>query len=133
PKVDIAITALDIKAHNISNVNDSAKLLPASLVANGLAYNGSFNVNVDFTVFQDDPTFDLTASITNVNMVNLNNFFQAYGNFDLKKGNFGMYTEFAAKNGFFNGYVKPIIKDLDVVQWTKEEGNFKQILWETLI
>jgi len=133
PKVDLEMTELEIKANNLSNVNDSAKLLPASLVANGNVYKGKFNVNVDFTVFQKDPTFDLTASVTNVNLPSLNPFLQAYGNFDVKKGNFGLYTEFAAKNGFFNGYVKPIIKDLDVVQWTKEEGNFKQILWETLI
>ncbi len=44
-----------------------------------------------------------------------------------------MYGEFAAKKGKFGGYVKPVLKDLDVVQWTKAEGDFKQILWETLI
>ena len=29
--------------------------------------------------------------------------------------------------------MKPFLKDLDVVQWNKEEGDFKQILWETLV
>jgi len=56
-----------------------------------------------------------------------------YANFDVKKGIFNMYGEFAAKEGKFGGYVKPFLKDLDIVQWNKEEGNFKQILWETLV
>ena len=36
-------------------------------------------------------------------------------NFDIHKGNFGLYTEMAAKDGKFKRYVKPIIKDLKVV------------------
>jgi hypothetical protein len=65
--------------------------------------------------------------------VQLNDFLRAYGNFDVKKGNFGLYTEFAAKEGTFGGYVKPIVKDLDVVQWNKEEGDLGQILWESIV
>jgi hypothetical protein len=79
------------------------------------------------------PTFDLSAKFTDVNLALLNDVLQAYGNFDVKKGTFSLYTEFAAKNGSFGGYVKPTIKDLDVVQWNKEEGNLGQIIWETLI
>ena len=39
----------------------------------------------------------------------------------------------AARNGKFNGYVKPLITDLDVVEWKKEEGNWLQIAYESLI
>lgn len=133
PKLDLALKELNIVAVNLSNVNDSTKVLPANAKATGKAYEGNFRLKVDFDAFQKTPTFDMSAEITNVNLVLLNDFLRAYGNFDVKKGNFSVYTEFAGKDGGFGGYVKPILKDLDIVQWNKEEGNFKQILWETLI
>lgn len=133
PKVDVALKELAVVANNLSNVNDSTKLLPAHADATGKAYEGDFKLKVDFDALQKTPTFDMSAEITHVNLVLLNDFLRAYGNFDVKKGDFGLYTEFAGKEGGFGGYVKPVLKDLDIVQWTKEEGNFKQILWETLI
>lgn len=134
PKLDVAMKNLFVTADNLSNVNDSSnKVLPAKLVADCEIYGGTFNLNVDFNAFEKQPTFDLNARVKNVNMVLLNDFFRAYGKFDVKKGNFGLYTEFAAKNGAFKGYVKPILKDLDIVQWNKEEGSLKQTLWETVV
>jgi hypothetical protein len=133
PKVDISMKDIEAKATNLTNVNDSHKLLPAHLAASANVYGGKFNLNVDFDALNKTPTFDMNAKLTQINMVYLNNFFKAYGNFDLKRGHFGLYTEFAAKEGKFKGYVKPIIKDLDIVQWNKEEGNIGQVLWETLI
>lgn len=133
PKVDVFLTDLFISAVNLSNVNDSNKVLPAHAEAKANVYEGTFALKVDFDALQKNPTFDMSAEIRNVNLVLLNDFMKAYGNFDLKKGSFGIYTEFAGKEGEFGGYVKPIIKDLDIVQWNKKEGNLGQILWETLI
>ncbi len=133
PKVDIAMKKIKIVATNLSNVNDSSKLLPAALVASASAYEGDINLNVKFDALNRVPTFDMNAQVTHVNMVYLNDFLRAYGNFDVKKGNFGLYSEFAAKDGKFNGYVKPILKDMDIVQWNKEEGDLSQILWETVV
>ncbi len=133
PRVDVAMKELEVVATNLSNVNDSNKVLPAHAEITGAAYEGDFKMRVDFDALQKTPTFDMSAEITKVNLVLLNDLLRAYGNFDTKKGNFGLYTEFAGKEGGFGGYVKPILKDLDIVQWNKEEGNLKQILWETLI
>lgn len=133
PLIDVSLKKIYAVAENLTNVNDSTKLLPGRLVATGEAYEGKFELNVNLNPLERQPTFDLNAKITNVNMVLLNDFFRAYGNFDVNKGSFGLYTEFAAKDGAFNGYVKPLIKDLDIVEFNKEEGNIGQILWESLI
>lgn len=133
PRLDIAMKDLYIKATNLSNVNDSTKLLPAHAEASARTYGGTFNLRVDFDALQKKPTFDMSAEIKNLNLPELNDLLRAYGNFDVKKGNFSVYTEFAGKDGNFGGYVKPVLKDLDIVQWNKEEGDFKQILWETLV
>jgi len=133
PQVDVSMNRIYAVAENLTNVNDSTKLLPGKLRATGDVYEGKFELNVNLNPLEKQPTFDMNARVTNVNMVLLNDFFRAYGNFDVNKGNFGLYTEFAAKDGAFNGYVKPLIKELDVVEFKKEEGNVGQILWEALI
>jgi hypothetical protein len=133
PSLNISLKNIHVIATNLTNVNDSAKVLPAGMKASAEAYDGVFDLNVKFDAMQKQPTFDLNARITNVNMVKLNDFFRAYGNFDVNKGTFGLYTEFAAKNGKFTGYVKPLIKDLDVVAWNKEEGDLGQKLWESVV
>lgn len=133
PKLDIAMKEMKIVATNLTNVNDSSKVLPAHATASGKAYDGEFKLRVDFDALNEVPTFDMSAELTHLNLVKLNDFLRAYGNFDVKKGDVSIYAEFAGKEGGFGGYVKPILKDLDIVQWNKEEGDFKQILWETLI
>lgn len=133
PLVDVSMKEIHAIAENLTNVNDSTKLLPGKIRATGDVYEGKFELNVNLDPLKKQPTFDLNARLTDMNMVLLNSFFRAYGKFDVNKGNFGLYTEFAAKDGAFNGYVKPLIKDLDIVEFNKEEGNLGQILWETLI
>jgi hypothetical protein len=133
PKIDVAMTDVHILAENISSVNKENKVLPAHATASGYTYGGNFKLNIDFDPLQKSPTFDMNAELTHMNLVELNDFLRAYANVDVKRGDFGLYTEFSAKNAEFGGYVKPILKDLDIVQWNKEEGNIAQILWETLI
>lgn len=133
PKLDIAMKNINITAKNLTNVTDSKELLPATLVGTAEAYEGKFTLNVKFDALANVPTFDMNTSMKDLNLVLLNDMLREYGNFDVKKGTFSMYGEFAAKEGKFGGYVKPFLKDLDVVQWNKQEGDFKQILWETIV
>jgi hypothetical protein len=131
--LDVAMKEVHVVAVNLSNVNKTNERLPATVDATGEAYGGNFNLSMKLDALAKVPTFDMNAGFKNINMVMLNNLWRAYGNFDVSKGNFGLYTEFAAKNGEFGGYVKPLITNLDVVQWNKKEGNLKQILWETIV
>ncbi|MBA3704532.1 MAG: DUF748 domain-containing protein [Bacteroidetes bacterium] len=130
PSLDISLKNVDVLATNLSNVNDSAKLLPARLDASGQAYEGDFIMKMNFNALSKMPTFDLNAELKNVNLALLTDFFNAYGNFSIKKGRLSMYIEFAAKEGSFGGYVKPLIKDMEVV---KGEGDLKEQIWESIV
>jgi hypothetical protein len=133
PLLDISLKKINLTARNLTTVTNKKDLLPATMKGSAEAYEGKFTLNVKFNALAKDPTFDLNTEMKGLNLVLLNNFLREYGNFDVKKGTFSMYGEFAAKNGRFGGYVKPILKDLDVVQWNKEEGDLPQILWETAV
>lgn len=129
PKIDMPLKNIQVTAENLSNVNDSNKVLPSSIKATGDVYGGTLDLNVKLNALEKKPTFDLNAAIDNVDMVKLNDFFKAYGKFQVDKGNFGLYTEFAAKDGAFKGYVKPLLKDVEI----KDEGTFGEIVWADVV
>lgn len=135
PKVNIFINNIDALATNLSNADDSTKTLPATVDATGNTFGkGEFRFHMDLNPLAEPMAFDMNSELKNVEMVELNDFLKAYGKFDVSGGTFGLYTEMAAKDGKFEGYVKPVMKDLEVVEWEqKEEGSFLQKAWETVI
>lgn len=133
PKVDISMTDMHVLALNLRNSYDSATLLPARVMARANVYEGTFEMNVNLNPWAERPTFDLNADIKNTNLVLLNDFFKAYAKIDVNKGLFGMYTEVASKEGKFRGYVKPIIKDLDILGEEDRDDNVFRKLWEALV
>lgn len=129
PKVDIKLDNLNALALNLSSVRDTA-LLPSTIMATADVYKGTLEVNIKLDALADDPTFDLNAELKNTSLPAFNEFFQAYGKLDINAGTFGLFTEIAAKNRKFTGYVKPVIKDLDVLGPEDREDNFLQKAWE---
>lgn len=63
----------------------------------------------------------------------LNDFLMAYGKFDVTRGTFGLYSEIAAKEGAFGGYVKPLIKDLKVLGPKERDKNLLESAWEVTV
>jgi hypothetical protein len=133
PKVDIVMRDMHVLALNLRNSYDSSKVLPAKVMARAGIYEGEFTFNMNLNPLAERPTFDLNAELKNTNLVLLNDFFKAYAKIDVNKGSFGMYTEVASKEGKFKGYVKPIIKDLDVLGHEDRKDNIFQQLWEGLV
>ena len=131
PKVDLIMTNTYILAKNLSSVVDtSAKGLPSSVEATASIYGGSLAFNMRLDPLSKQTEFDLNAQVENVQLTKVNDFFDAYANIDVNKGTFGMYTELAASDGKFVGYVKPILKELDIVGKEDAKDSFFRQLWE---
>jgi len=132
PKVNIAMTSTHVLAQNLSSVQDTA-LLPATIIATADVYKGKLNFKMKMNPLADNPTFDMNAELKNTNLPELNDFFKAYANFDVHAGTFGLYTEVASKDGKFIGYVKPIIKDLEVIGSEDRRDSFFNKIYEALV
>jgi hypothetical protein len=130
PKVDIQMDDMHIVAQNLRNSYDSTALLPASIDASAKIYDGTLSMNARLNPLAEAPTFDMSAELKNTNLVKLNEFFQAYAKIDVNKGLFGLYAEVAARDSRFTGYVKPLIKDLDILGKEDRDDNIFQKLWE---
>jgi hypothetical protein len=134
PVVNLDMTETYILAQNLKSVYKTEEnILPATVKAKSYLYEGYLNYDMKLNPLAERPQFDLNAELVNTNLVKLNNFFKAYGKFDVNKGSFGLYTEMAAADGKFKGYVKPIIQDLDVVGPEDRHDSFLQKLWEHIV
>jgi len=132
PNVDVVMTNTYVLAQNLSSVQDTA-LLGATVVASADIYKGKLDFKMKMDPLADEPTFDMNAELKNTNLPELNDFFKAYANFDVHAGTFGLYTEVAAKDGKFVGYVKPIIKDLNVTGPEDRHDSFFNKIYEALV
>jgi hypothetical protein len=133
PKVDISLKQTHILALNLTNVINKKIELPSTVTAHATVYEGTLNYNMKLNALAANATFELNAELKNTNLVLLNDFLRAYGNFDVEKGRFSLYTEMAAKEGKFKGYVKPIIKGLQVIGPKDSSDTFSHKLWEYIV
>ncbi len=60
------------------------------------------------------PDFDLEVKIIKTKVQSLNNVLRAYGKIDTVEGLFAFFSELSVKNNHIDGYVKPLLKDVEV-------------------
>lgn len=133
PELDIALKQAHILALNLTNITNTESELPSTITAEASLYEGTFTATMRLNALAPEAAFDLNAELKNTNLVLLNSFFKVYGNFDVNKGRFGLYTELATHKGKFIGYVKPIINDLDVLGPEDRKDSFLQQMWEAMV
>ncbi|ODS73444.1 MAG: hypothetical protein ABS46_20140 [Cytophagaceae bacterium SCN 52-12] len=133
--VDVQADKINAVALNLKNGYDSTSAFPAGLQASAMVYQGRFEVNAKVNPLKIDPTFRMNARLEGVELPQLNDFFNAYAHIDVNQGRFGLFAEAEAESGKFDGYVKPVIKGLDVLSLKDQDrnDNFFRKAWEAIV
>ncbi|HSA85617.1 MAG TPA: DUF748 domain-containing protein [Nitrospira sp.] len=69
------------------------------------------------------PDFDLAVKIIKTEAASLNNILRAYGDVDAHSGKFALFSELVVKNNRIEGYVKPLMRDVDVYDPEKDQDK----------
>lgn len=135
PKVDIYVKELSVVATNLNNSRKVGTNLPGGVIAHATTLGGGgFYMQLQIDPMAKEPTYQVTAQLTNVDLTALNDFLKAYGKFDVERGQFGLYTSVASKDGNYDGYVKVFFDKLKVFAWEKEKKkDAAQIFWEAIV
>jgi len=134
PKVDVLIDHLNVKVTNLTNSKEISKSRVAELTARAnVMRSGKLSIEGDIDPFTKKPTFALKTRLDNLQLKQLNPFLKAYVNIDVEKGRLSVYSDLKSRNGSFRGYVKPLIEDLDVLDWKNESERPIEKLWEGLV
>jgi hypothetical protein len=133
PEVNIALSNMQMDAINLNNATDNPEKLPSRVYIQALSIgNGQLNLAMKANILKETPDLDFDLRFENVNMRALNDFFKAYANVDIEKGNFNLYSEVAVLNGQITGYVKPLFSNLKVVG-KNDRDQPAELLWESMV
>jgi hypothetical protein len=84
---------------------------------------GSFEARGMFRPDTQAPDFDLSVRLTGTQAKMLNDVLRAHGNIDVVDGELSVYAQFKVHNGGIRGYVKPLIRRLNVYDTDQERGK----------
>ena len=82
---------------------------------------------------EQTPTFDIDLTIEGARLVDVNPWLREFLKVDAEMGVFSMYSELAAAEGRFEGYVRPILEDPKFVDRNEDEGGPFRKAWEGLV
>jgi hypothetical protein len=136
PPVDVYLRDVALEVQNLTNSRDLAE----DMVARGHATArpmdaGRLEVRLAIDPYTELPSFDLDAQASGVSLRHFNDFLRAYAGFDVQRGTLRLFAELVAKDGAFEGYLKPFFEDVDVLQTEEEvrEQGLLASLWEALV
>lgn len=132
PQIDIPLENLDLDILNISNAEHIEEDLPSTIALRAVSIGGgNLNINAEANLLKRIPDVDLNFEFEEVYLPDLNNFLEAYARVDAEDGEFNLYSEFIIDDGILEGYVKPIIRNLKLLD--VEEGSVLEVVWEGIV
>jgi hypothetical protein len=134
PQVDVYVQDLNAEARNLTNSEDHSGSLVASFEGRGTAM-GSGLVELEGRVdpYAESPTFEADFRLSGLEFTQLNPYLRAFAKVDAEAGTFALDAEFAAKDGRFEGYVKPFVDNLDVLRWGEESEGLANEIWQGVV
>ena len=108
----------------IKNFSNRLKEKPAEVTLKGAFMGtGTFEARGMFRPETQAPDFDLSVRLTGVQAKMLNDVLRAHGKIDVVDGELSVYAQFKVQNGVIRGYVKPLIRRLNVYDTEQERGK----------
>jgi len=135
PRVDISFHDLELVATGLRNRPDEETgPLPARLNAEATTTgNGKLTLFASGDPLADSPRFNLKLDLVGVELTALNDFLEAYASVDVSAGTLKIYAEASAKDGAFEGYVKPFFEHLEFKNLDDQNKNLMRRLWEKIV
>jgi hypothetical protein len=134
PKIDVVLSRSNAEMTNITNIEEKGSDMIADFNGSSIMGNsGRISFKGSLDPYDEDVTMNLDAEMLNLELTELNDMFLGYGNFDVEKGTYSMYTEAKISSGKLDGYVKPFIQGLDVVNFQKDKQKVRNLVWQSLV
>jgi hypothetical protein len=118
---DLHIEQMQLTALNLRNVESAPAALPSTIKLTGTSIgSGLLRADMKANVIKDIPDFNLNMSLKGADLTALNGFLKKHLTFDIARGSIDFYSELKMTDGQFNGYAKPFISNLKVLDVKKD-------------
>ena len=138
PPVDLQASDVNASLYNLTNVADERGERVARFEGHALLLDHApLEAGAVFDPFENFEDFEFRLRATDIELRKLNDFSRAYGKFDFNAGYGDIVIEATADEGLLSGYVKPLLRDVDVFNWQQdvepESKGFFRSIWEALV
>lgn len=117
----VSLADVQIRLANVSNQRAEGKVRGDMKGK----FMGSGDAAVHLAVSPDvkRPEFDITVRVDGTEMPAMNDLLRAYAGVDAVAGRFSLYSEVSVRHGSISGYVKPLIKDMDLYDASQDRDK----------
>ena len=130
----LTIRDFQMRLRNLTNVQDVAEPAFAEIdVRGGIMGNAPLMLTGRIDPNEQAPTFDIDLSIEGARLVDVNPWLREFLKVDAEDGVFSMYSELAAFEGKFEGYVRPILENPKFTDANEDEKGPIRKVWEGLV
>lgn len=136
PVVDVFIKNMHALVTGLRNrpADEDGEPMPADLLVEGSTVGGgSLLIVGKGEPLAAQPHFELRVTVERVALPELNELLRAYGKVDVSRGVLDVYFEMAARDGRFEGYLKPFFTELDFRDLAEDDKNLAEKLWEKVV
>lgn len=138
PPVNMYASDVNASLYNLTNVADERGERVARFEGKALLLDHApLEATAVFDPFENFQDFEFRVRATDIELRRLNDFSSAYGKFDFNAGNGDVVIEASAENGQLDGYIKPLLRDVDVFNWRQDvqdqDKSFFRSIWEALV
>lgn len=138
PPVHLTASEVQASLYNLTNVADERGRRAARFEGHAQLFRQApLEVLATFDPFAGFNDFKLRMRANDVELRRLNDFASAYGKFDFNQGKGTLVLEAQAERGRLSGYMKPLLRDVDVFNWQQDvEDRDKSLfrsIWEVLV
>ncbi len=135
PKIDVYLDELKVEGKNLTNSNKVATNLFGTIDIKARAMkSGDLNLQIHINPIVSPTEMKADLKLIHLNLVELNELFTAYGKFDVKQGEFDLFSEVAVANNKIEGYAKPLIKHLEVAKFSEDKKKgVIHAFWEQIV
>lgn len=121
PPVDIYLDRIQIVGQNLTNSDRRNDDLWATVSGTARAMgSGDVRLEMRLNPNEKQPTYQLAFELRDLRLTAINDYLKQYLSVVAQDGRLSLYAESTAKGGKFEGYVKPVVKDLSVLQLKPE-------------
>jgi hypothetical protein len=135
PHVDVGIRDLHIVATGLQNRPEgNGEGMPTEVNVTGvMTGEGNLKIALRLDPIARQPHFALNFELLEQQLPPLNSFLLAYADADVSRGTFELFSEINARGGAYDGYVKPLLRDLEFKTPSDEEKSVGDRLKERVV
>jgi hypothetical protein len=131
-------TQVNASFYNLTNVVDVKGQRDARFDGKALFLGQApLEATATFDPLSNFENFEFRFRARDIELKRMNDFASAYGKFDFSAGNGDLVVEAQAEKGQLTGYIKPLLRNVEVFNWqqdveNKDKGIFRSI-WEAVV